>query len=364
ARLPADRGADWAAGRGIERGGDVGGHRGRSCVGRRVARPSLCLRIGDNTAAEWGRGRRAPAPDRWRAAGAATRSRSDATRRARRRRRDHRTLGRAVACGRGAAMNPSTAMARVLLDELCRGGVRDVVLAPGSRNSPLAFALHDADRAERLRLHVRIDERSAAFLALGLAKAGRRPVPVVCTSGTAAANLHPAVLEAHHSGVPLIVLTADRPAELRDTGANQTTDQVKLYGGAVRFFADVAAAERRPGQNAYWRGIVARAVACSRGIRDRNPGPVHLNLAFREPLVPDLSGDWPESLVGRPNGARWTRIDRITTERFTYLPAGPRTVVIAGDGTDPQARWLAETAGWPLLAEPSSGARSGPNALG
>src|SRR5690606_31939628 len=96
----------------------------------------------------------------------------------------------------------------------------------------------------------------------------------------------------------------------------------------------------------------------------RNPGPVHLNLAFREPLVPDLSGDWPESLVGRPNGARWTRIDRITTERFTYLPAGPRTVVIAGDGTDPQARWLAETAGWPLLAEPSSGARSGPNALG
>ncbi|MGH3488122.1 MAG: thiamine pyrophosphate-binding protein, partial [Actinopolymorphaceae bacterium] len=116
-------------------------------------------------------------------------------------------------------MNPSTALARVFVDELWRSGVREAVLAPGSRNAPLAFALHASDGADRIRLHVRIDERAAGYLALGLAKASRRPVPVVCTSGTAAANLHPAVLEAHHSGIPLVVLTADRPGELRGVGA-------------------------------------------------------------------------------------------------------------------------------------------------
>jgi 2-succinyl-5-enolpyruvyl-6-hydroxy-3-cyclohexene-1-carboxylate synthase len=294
-------------------------------------------------------------------------------------------------------MNPSTALARVLVDELWRSGVREAVLAPGSRNAPLAFAFHASDTADRIRLHVRIDERSAGYLALGLAKVSRRPVPVVCTSGTAAANLHPAVLEAHHSGVPLIVLTADRPVELRGVGANQTTDQVKLYGSAVRMFHEVGAPERRPGQNAYWRGLVARALAVARGFRDRDPGPVHLNLAFREPLVPDpddgagneagneagsevgntagneagggvevIDGvvDWPESLAGRPNGGRWTRIDRLVTDQIAWLERGPRTVVVAGDGADAQARWLAETAGWPLFAEPTSGARSGPNALG
>ncbi|TAL19354.1 MAG: 2-succinyl-5-enolpyruvyl-6-hydroxy-3-cyclohexene-1-carboxylic-acid synthase, partial [Frankiales bacterium] len=158
-------------------------------------------------------------------------------------------------------MNPSTALARVLVDELIRAGVREAVLSPGSRSAPLAFALHDADRAGRLRLHVRIDERSAAFLALGLTKASGRPVPVVTTSGTATANLHPAVLEASHSGVPLVVLTADRPPELRGTGANQTVDQVGLYGGAVRLFAEVGAPDRRAGQNAYWRALACRAIA-------------------------------------------------------------------------------------------------------
>src|SRR5690606_11156919 len=241
---------------------------------------------------------------------------------------------------------------------------------PGSRSAALAFALYDADRQGRIRLHVRIDERSAGFLALGLAKAGRRPVPVVCTSGTAAANLHPAALDAHPSGVPLLVLTADRPPELRGVGANQATDQIKLYGDAVRLFHEVGAPERRQGQNAYWRALVNRAIAVARGFRDRGPGPVHLNLAFREPLVPDLEPpggtglDWPESLEGRQGNVRWTRIERLATDRITWLDEGPRTVVIAGDGAEPQARWLAETAGWPLLAEPTSGSRSGPNALG
>lgn len=300
-------------------------------------------------------------------------------------------------------MNPSTALARVLVDEMWRSGVREAVLAPGSRNAPLAFALHASDARGHIRLHVRVDERTAGFLALGLAKASRRPVPLVCTSGTAAANLHPAVLEAHHAGVPLVVLTADRPPDLRAVGASQTTDQLKLYGSAVRLFHEVGVPERRAGQNAYWRALAGRALAVARGFRDRHPGPVHLNLAFREPLVPDPSDaesdaiadpgghagtigetiagtigetiggngsgngsghDWPESLEGRPNGLRWTRIERIATEHLSWLESGPRTVVVAGDGADAQARWLAETAGWPLLAEPTSGARSGPNALG
>jgi 2-succinyl-5-enolpyruvyl-6-hydroxy-3-cyclohexene-1-carboxylate synthase len=263
--------------------------------------------------------------------------------------------------------NPSTALAQVFVDELWRCGVREAVIAPGSRSAALAFAFHHADQQGRIRLHVRIDERSAGFLALGLAKASRRPVPIVCTSGTAAANLHPAVLEASHTGVPLIVLTADRPPELRGVGANQTTDQVKLYGDAVRLFHEVGAPEQRPGQNAYWRELVNRSLAVARGFRDRAPGPVHLNLAFREPLVPDVeesSGEWPESLSGRRGNVRWTRIERLATDRISWLEAGPRTVVVAGDGAEAQARWLAETAGWPLLAEPTSGARSGPNALG
>ncbi|MCW2585120.1 MAG: 2-succinyl-6-hydroxy-2,4-cyclohexadiene-carboxylic acid synthase/2-oxoglutarate decarboxylase, partial [Frankiales bacterium] len=176
-------------------------------------------------------------------------------------------------------MNPSTALARVLVDELVRGGVTEAVLSPGSRSAPLAFALHDADRAGRLRLHVRIDERSAAFLALGLAKASGRPVPVVTTSGTAAANLHPAVLEAAHGHVPLLLLTADRPPELRGTGANQTVDQVKLYGDAVRLFVEVGAPEL--GQDGYWRALACRALSAALGDLGSAAGPVHLNLALR-----------------------------------------------------------------------------------
>ena len=150
-------------------------------------------------------------------------------------------------------MNPSTAFATCLADELARCGLREVVLAPGSRSTPLAMAFLEAERNGRVRLHVRIDERSASFTALGLAKASRRPVAVLCTSGTAAANFHPAVIEADESGIPLLVLTADRPPELRGVGANQAIDQIKLFGGAVRWFAETGVPEARPGMVRYWR---------------------------------------------------------------------------------------------------------------
>ena len=183
------------------------------------------------------------------------------------------------------------------------------MLAPGSRNAPLAFALHDADRAGRLRLHVRVDERAAGFLALGLAKVTRVPVPVVTTSGTAAANLHPAVLESAQASVPMIVITADRPSELRGTGANQTTDQVKLYGAACRWYHETATPEVRPGQNTTWRSVVGRAIAESRGLPSGDAGPVHLNVPLRDPLVPtEDDTEWPEPLDGRERGAPWLEL--------------------------------------------------------
>lgn len=259
-------------------------------------------------------------------------------------------------------MNPSTALARVLVDELVRGGVREAVLSPGSRSAPLAFALHRADSAGRLRLHVRIDERSAGFLALGLAKASGRAVPVVTTSGTATANLHPAVLEASHADVPLLLLTADRPPELRGTGANQTIDQVHLYGYAVRMFADVGAPERRAGQNAYWRALTCRALAAATGDAGTASGPVHLNLGLREPLVPEEDEAWVEALDGRQGGGPWTeRIVTVLARPVDDLPG--RTVVVLGDGPSgpaEQALRLAEARGWPVVAEPSSGAASSP----
>ncbi|HEY1345599.1 MAG TPA: thiamine pyrophosphate-binding protein, partial [Streptosporangiaceae bacterium] len=175
-------------------------------------------------------------------------------------------------------MNPATAFATVLVDELARCGLAEAVIAPGSRSAPLAMALWEqaARSAGRLRLHVRIDERSAAFLALGLAKLSRRPAAVVCTSGTAGAHFHAAVIEADEAGVPLLVLTADRPPELRGTGANQTVDQLKLYGSAVRWFCEVGVPEARPGMNAYWRSLACRAWASASGAAGTVPGPVHL----------------------------------------------------------------------------------------
>ena len=202
-------------------------------------------------------------------------------------------------------MNPATALATVLVDELSRCGLAEAVVAPGSRNAPLSMALWEqaARSAGRLRLHVRIDERSAAFLALGLAKLSRRPVAVVCTSGTAAAHFHAAVIEADEAGVPLLVLTADRPPELRGTGANQTVDQLKLYGSAVRWFCEVGVPEARPGMNAYWRSLACRAWASAAGAAGTMPGPVHLNLCLREPLVPDEADTGPADLAAVGAGA-------------------------------------------------------------
>ncbi len=186
-------------------------------------------------------------------------------------------------------MNPSTQFATVLADELIRCGLREAVLVPGSRSAPLALALHDRDVAGDLRLHVRIDERSASFVALGLGKASRRPAVLVCTSGTAAAHFQAAVIEADEAGVPLLVLTADRPPELRGTGANQTIDQLKMYGAAARWFCEVGVPEGRPGEAGYWRSLACRAWASACGTAGGFPGPVHLNVALREPLVPDAA---------------------------------------------------------------------------
>jgi len=259
-------------------------------------------------------------------------------------------------------VNPSTAFAAVLVDELVRCGLREAVIAPGSRSAPLAMAFHGS----RVRLHVRLDERSAAFLGLGLAKAGGRPVAVVCTSGTAAAHFHAAAIEADESGVPLLLLTADRPPELRGTGANQTIDQIKLYGGAVRWFCEAGVPEDRPGQGEYWRSLACRAWAHAAGNGGTFPGPVHLNLPFRDPLVPDEAGDrLPGALAGRPDGGPWTTVIGSPATQPLELDWTERGIVVCGDGTaDPAAAVaLAESAGWPLLAEPSSGARRGP-ALG
>ena len=265
-------------------------------------------------------------------------------------------------------MNPATALARVLVDELRRCGLREAVVAPGSRSAPLAMALYEAQHAARdIRLHVRVDERSAAFLALGLAKASRAPVAVVCTSGTAAAHFHAAVIEADESAVPLLVLTADRPPELRGTGANQAIDQIKLYGTAVRWFCEVGVPEGpAPPMARYWRSLAGRAWAQAAGTGGGTAGPVHLNVAFRDPLVPDGAAGAGWDLAGRAGGAPWTRFDAgAGAPGRLDLPWTERGVIVCGDGGyDPAPLVeLADTAGWPLLAEPSSQARRGAAAL-
>ncbi|MHB1876366.1 MAG: 2-succinyl-5-enolpyruvyl-6-hydroxy-3-cyclohexene-1-carboxylic-acid synthase [Streptosporangiaceae bacterium] len=270
-------------------------------------------------------------------------------------------------------MNPSTALATAVVDELIRCGLRDAVLAPGSRSAPLAMELHRRSLAGDLRLHVRIDERSASFLALGLAKSGGRPVVVTCTSGTAAAHFHAAVIEADESAVPLLVLTADRPPELRGTGANQTIDQLKLYGSAVRWFCELGVAEAGAPRAGYWRSAAARAWGIASGQAGGPAGPVHLNVPLREPLVPDdPQRDQPAGAAaqrpdgadpgrnGRPDGRPWTSF-----AARVELPWTERGLVVAGAGDyDPEPLIdLAGRAGWPVLAEPSSNARRGPLAL-
>ncbi|MHB2024724.1 MAG: 2-succinyl-5-enolpyruvyl-6-hydroxy-3-cyclohexene-1-carboxylic-acid synthase, partial [Mycobacteriales bacterium] len=259
-------------------------------------------------------------------------------------------------------MSEATLAAAVLVDELIRCAVREAVLAPGSRNAPLGYALLEAEEAGRLRLHVRIDERSAAFLALGLAKASGRPVVVCCTSGTAPANFHPAVLEAHFSGVPVVALTADRPPELRGAGANQTVAQDNLYRDALRYYAEVSS-PAGASQTSYWRSVVDRALMAAMGVATGDPGPVQLNVPLREPLVPD-----PAERVtdGRAGGAAWTAPRAAEPVSPPVDLSVGRTIVVAGDGPPElgrRARRLAEAAGWPLFAEPSSGARGGPNSI-
>jgi 2-succinyl-5-enolpyruvyl-6-hydroxy-3-cyclohexene-1-carboxylate synthase len=245
----------------------------------------------------------------------------------------------------------ATAFAVALLDEFARLGLRDVVLSPGSRSQALALAAAEYEREGLLRLHVRIDERVGGFLALGLAVETRLPVVVVMTSGTAVANLHPAVLEAHHSGVALIVLSADRPESLRGIGSNQTTVQAGIFGAAVAFDRDVPAPVGDPGEGAAAAALARQAWAAARGIR---PRPVHLNLAFTEPLssrtsLPESEGEWSAE-ADEP-------IEPVPFE----LTALPGTVVIAGADAGSRAEEVARELGAPLLAEVSSGAHFGPN---
>jgi 2-succinyl-5-enolpyruvyl-6-hydroxy-3-cyclohexene-1-carboxylate synthase len=275
--------------------------------------------------------------------------------------------------------------ALTLVDELARAGVTDACLAPGSRSAPLALALAEHPG---IRVHVHLDERSAAFFALGAAKRSGRPAAVVCTSGTAAANLHPAVLEADHARTPLLVLTADRPPELRGTGANQATDQLKLYGPAVRWFCEVGVPTDDPAAGRYWRSLASRAWAEATG---PPAGPVHLNLAFADPLVPldpapgaaasevdptagrraRLAGEPAE---GRPGGAPWTAAPTgvraaaptDVAALAEAVRASPRGLLVAGWGVDLDPAAIdafAAASGWPVLADPLSGARRGPAAV-
>lgn len=235
----------------------------------------------------------------------------------------------------------------------------------------MALAFAAAERDGRLQLHVRTDERSAGFLALGLAKGSGLPVPVLTTSGTAAAHLHAAVLEASYSGVPLLALTADRPPELRGTGANQTIDQLRLYGEVVRFFADVDAPVRRVGSNEEWRSLACNALAWARGDVNGRAGAVHLNLPLRAPLLPGMpeSGRrgefeeaWPESLEGRAHGLPWTAAEPRAIHRDEpeadvgskapiWLVLGDTTVAISEIAVG-----IARRRGWAILAEPTGNA--------
>jgi 2-succinyl-5-enolpyruvyl-6-hydroxy-3-cyclohexene-1-carboxylate synthase len=251
-------------------------------------------------------------------------------------------------------VNPSTAQARVVVDELIRGGVRDVVLCPGSRNAPLAFALHDADRAGRVRLHVRIDERTAGFLAIGLAVAERAPVCVAMTSGTAVANLGPAVVEANYARVPLIVLSANRPYELLGTGANQTFEQLGYFGTQVRENISLGLAEGSPERidslNAQWRSATCRVLVAAKGSRSANAGPVQFDIPLREPLVPDADETGTYAPDGRPNGKPWTYTPPVTFDQPLDIDLTPDTVVIAGHGAGVHPNLAA----LPTVAEPTA----------
>jgi 2-succinyl-5-enolpyruvyl-6-hydroxy-3-cyclohexene-1-carboxylate synthase len=252
---------------------------------------------------------------------------------------------------------------RAFVDELVRCGMRDACTAPGSRSTPLVLSLV---RDRRLHCHSHLDERVAGFFALGLAKASRRPVAVAVTSGTAVVELAPAVYEAREARVPLIVLTADRPPELRDVGAGQTLDQLKLYGQAAKWFVEVGTHDATPERLRWIRTMACRAWWTAASGRH---GPVHLNFPLREPLVLDPGEELPGDASGRPDGRPWlARPATVVAPAQAPPPAGRRGVVVAGrderhrDLPDAVARF-AQRAGWPLLADPLSGARRGPAAI-
>jgi 2-succinyl-5-enolpyruvyl-6-hydroxy-3-cyclohexene-1-carboxylate synthase len=264
-------------------------------------------------------------------------------------------------------LNRTYAPIQAVVDELARCGMRHAVTSPGSRNAPIALALAGDGRVSA---HSVLDERSAGFVALGIAKATGTPVAVTCTSGSAAANLMPAVVEAHEARVPLIVLTADRPPELRDTGAGQAIDQVKLYGSFAKWFVEVGNHPADARATAlHFRALACRAFATAAGGR---PGVVHLNFPLREPLAPV-----PEELdaalwEGRPDGGPWVQVHEPAAEAASVLadgmaariPQGARGAIVVGavseDVAEPVAR-LAAACGWPVLADALSGLRGGPH---
>ncbi len=266
--------------------------------------------------------------------------------------------------------NRNTALASALVEELARCGVRRAVLCPGSRSTPVALALL---REPGIATTTIVDERSAGFFAVGAAQAARAPVVVVCTSGTAAANLHPAVSEASEAQVPLILLTCDRPPELRGVGAGQTIDQVKLYGSAVRWFCEAGTQEANDAGLLHMRGIACRSFALACG--ESRPGPVQLNLSWRDPLGPEPR---PDEVTATSALALDGRGTLPLTDVFKATPALPRDalaaiaadiseiergVIIAGRQPDPELAaalaMLSRASGYPILAEPTSQVRLG-----
>ncbi|MSZ34826.1 MAG: 2-succinyl-5-enolpyruvyl-6-hydroxy-3-cyclohexene-1-carboxylic-acid synthase, partial [Actinobacteria bacterium] len=230
-------------------------------------------------------------------------------------------------------MNNSTSLARVIVRQIIESGVTDVVISPGSRNAPLSLAFFAAAQEKLITIHVRIDERTAAYFALGLIKSSGRAVPIVCTSGTAVANYHPAVLEAHHTNLPLLILTADRPAMLRKTGTNQTTEQARIFGKSVRYFADVD-------------GPVFPMELPLDSLRS---GPVHLNLQFDEPLLPDSDSDWLKEIKLNPQP------EKNGKKAGTLRLVGARGVVVIGHDRGglnvEEISKFTKAIGWPVIAE-------------
>jgi len=262
------------------------------------------------------------------------------------------------------AINRTYAPLQVLVDELARCGMRHAVTSPGSRNAPIALTLAAEERIDAVSV---IDERAAGFMALGMAKASGRPVAVTCTSGTAAANLAPAVYEAAEARVALIVLSADRPPELRQVGAGQAIDQLKLFGSAAKWFVEVGSHKPSRATAVHHRALACRAYWTAAG---GHPGPVHLNLALREPLDPSPEELAAEDWAGRDSGRPWVELREHppppdandVQELAARVAEAPRGVLVCGATAEtlavPVAR-LAAASGWPVLAEPTSGLRCG-----